>query len=241
MTLEAAQRAIEVGREKMEAKRSALAEIENDLRSGAGGGAASIEMEEKLIDGARATVAKLDAQIEDAQAVQTRFRDQETLRVRRDRFRLDVDIFSAISAALGPRGRQGEILQGYLDTILGPAQRLVDDALPEHVLSVEMFDERGKPALRVGLAARADRDRRLRPWKALSGAERGIVGAALALSLVSDRSPLILALECETMDGATQGRVLGALVGMAGPTAVLATSHHPHGIEEPWASHQIAP
>ncbi len=238
--LEAAERGIEAGESKVEAKREALLGIDREIAettTGAGTG-----LEDKIIDGVRGNLATLDTNLEDARAIQTRFKDQETLRLRRQGFDVDALAFSAIAKALGPLGAQGALLANCVEAIIGPAIRLVADALPGNFLAISMFDERGKPGLRIGLLATGEEGAHMRPWKAMSGAERGIVAAGLGIALVSDRAPLILAVECESMDGETQDRFLDALAGMAGPTAVLGTSHHPHGLDGdgPWVSHTIS-
>ena len=204
-----------------------LAEISDNLPK---------EIQEGAIAGARLRLQELEHQREGATEVQRRFTDQETLRKTLSESEARLTAFEAWQKAFQDALRKE--LRNMALPVFEMAIDLISSIWPGETLRLSWETPRGKPGLSVGLWKMGGKDR---PWAALSGAERGVIGLAIALCLSAGygKKPLLLMAECETMTDTTQEKSLTAAARIAGVTQLLFTTHHPMtGVEEGgWFEH----
>ncbi len=185
------------------------------------------EMEEQAIAGAETERDRIATRIEEAKRARQRFEDQEKLRSELDTSERRLAALTKWATALGLKGLAGKILADQFSPMVQPAAALVRRVLPDAELAVSWETPRGNPGMRLFL--NRNNGEKVVAYKAMSGAEKAIVGTAVALAFAgSEAPPNLLCLECEVMDDAVEKRYLEALADLAGPTSLLVMTHHGH-------------
>jgi hypothetical protein len=200
--------------ERIREKEAELGELAVDLPA---------DLEADVIDGALLEKERCQKQVDEIKVNRQRFTDQEKLRTDLAQAEVRLKAIKAWQKELGLKGIHGRLLAESIQEALLPARTLVNRILPDSNLVLSWETPRGEPGLRPGIK----RKNQFIPWPSLSGAEQAIVGTALLLTFASkDGPPVLLALEAETMDDEVEGWYLNALADLAGPSALVVTSHH---------------
>lgn len=206
--------AMEQAREDKARLEARLAEVSDNLPA---------EFQEGAIEGGKLRIQELEQGRDNAVDVQRRFRDQEKLRATLSADEARLSAFEAWQRAFQAALRAE--LREMAAPVLGAADGLISQVWPGESLRLSWETPRGKPGLSIGLWSKAAGER---PWVALSGAEKGVLGLALAICLSAGhgKQPLLLTAECEAMSDHTQERFLTAAHEIAGETQLLFTTHH---------------
>ncbi len=158
---------------------------------------------------AQARVARLEAEQKAAQAARERHGVRLEAAKRKAQAELNVQTLTAVKAAVGPAGVQGEVVAALAGPLTTAANALLD-LVGEFRLGVRLEDERGNPGFVLGW----DRADGFVTWENLSGGQRAIFGVALAAAMLELQRPPLRLLKVdglEALDNRNKLRLLGAL------------------------------